>query len=191
MAADWSNRRDAIYRALRIDPNEPGVGYATGPFTLMRDGEGRVCIGGAIGIWAAFNPFDWTVDQISDVILWEPRSGAISLYGSSGADLVMPDRPDVRLTVYADGFAFFRAWADQRAATATRIYAARKAHLLSSAEPADSDIPGALAIGDLAAINWCDTGAAILVAGPGIDPKQLNRAIIRSAHLPRVESMVA
>jgi hypothetical protein len=55
----------------------------------------------------------------------------------------------------------------------------------------DSGIPGALAIGDLAKIDWRAVDASVLVAGPGIDAKALNKAIIRSARLPRVESIAA
>lgn len=192
LAADWSRNRTAIYRALRIDPNEPDVAYATGPFTLLTTGGGEHrWIAGAVGIWRALSPHGWTPDDISDVILWNPRTGAVQLLDGDGPTLIMPHRFEPRLTVYVDGFAFFRAWADRRAATLTSLRAASKAHRVADAEPRDSDIPGALAIGEMKDIDWCGTGASILVAGAGVDPKALNRAIIRSARLPRVESLAA
>ncbi len=175
LQANWPANRATICRALKIDPNEPGATYATGPFAIMSE-DGANWIAGAVGIWRAFKPGDWSVDDISDVILWNPRTGEVRLLGDEGAVLIVPDRPEPRLTVYADGFAFFRAWADRRAETLARI---------------DSDIPGALAIGDLKDINWRETGASVLVAGPGIDAKKLNSAVIRSARLPRVESLAA
>ncbi len=190
LQANWSANRATICRALKIDPAEPGATYATGPFAIMAE-DGANWIAGAVGIWRALDPKPWSVDDISDVILWNPRSNEVRLLDDIGSGLVMPDHPEPRLTVYADGFAFFRAWADRRAEILARIRIAHEAHLVTSGEPRDSAIPGALAIGDLKDIHWRDTGATVLVAGPGIDAKKLNRAVIRSAYLPRVESMAA
>lgn len=190
----WLNanpNKAPVCRALKIDPADPVAAYATLPFTLMRDTEDRMCIAGAVGAWRVFSPLQWTPEHVAAVVLWDPLSGALSLYGDTGTALVTPFRPEPRLTIYADGFAFFRAWADRRAATWTALASAAQLHRTAHAEPADSDIPGALVIGDLNRIDWLSADATVLVAGPGIDAKQLNRAVIRSARLPRIESLAA
>jgi hypothetical protein len=183
----WRKRR-AVFAALKIDPLEPTASYAIQPFTVLETDEGN-WIAGAVGHEPPMRYGDWT--PTGDVILWNPRSGAMRLRGVIGAALIVPHHPGARLTVFGDGFAFFRAWADNRAAIAERIAVASTNHRTTNAEPMDSGIPGALVIGDMAKIDWRDTGASVLVAGPGIDAKALNRAVIRSAHLPRVESLAA
>lgn len=190
LAANWSAKRATICRALKIDPAEPGASYATGPFAIMQE-DGASWIAGAVGIWRAFDPTNWSVDDISDVILWNPRTGEIRILGDTSPTLITPDRPEPRLTVYGQGFAFFRAWADRRAEILARIRIAHESHRVTGSEPTDSGIPGALVIGDLAKIEWRNLGAAVLVAGPGTDARKLNRAVIRSARLPRIESLAA
>lgn len=190
LSSKWSANRASICRALKINPSEAGATYATAPFVVLRHDETN-WIAGAIGIWGAFKPSTWSVDQILAVILWNPKTGELRLLNEDAPALVTPCSRELRMTVYADGFAFFRAWADQRAATLTRIRAANGARHATFAEPTDSDIPGALAIGDLDKIDWRLIEAPVLVAGPGTDARKLNRAILRSARLPRVESMAA
>lgn len=190
LSTNWSANRATICRALKIDPAEPGATYATGPFAIMAE-DGANWIAGAVGIWRALDPLPWSVDDITEVILWNPRTGQVRFLDDVGPGVVIPAKPEQRLTVYADGFAFFRAWADRRAEILARIRIAHEGHRVTAVEPLDSAIPGALAIGDLAKIHWRDIGASVLVAGPGVDAKKLNRAVIRSAHLPRVESLAA
>jgi hypothetical protein len=194
LAADWTCGRASICRALRIERTEPTAPYATFPFTVLEtDGGEHRWIAGAVGIWSPFTSSDWSADHVREVILWNPRTGELRLLGDdlAGATAILPDRPDARLTVYADGFSFFRAWADRRAEQYQRMRLAIEHHRVTQAEPTDSGLPGILAIGDVATIDWSDIGAAVLVAGPGVDPKALNRGVIRSARLPRVESLAA
>ena len=187
VAQIW-RKRLAIYRALKISPLEPTASYAIQPFTVLETGEGN-WIAGAVGHHPSTRYGDW--NPTGDVVLWNPRTGEMRLRGETGAALIAPFRAEPRLTIYATGFAFFRAWADNRAALAERIAHAITNHRATNAEPADSGIPGGLAIGDLSKLNWRDLDATVLVAGPGVDPKKLNSAIIRSARLPRVESLAA
>ncbi len=179
-------RAKAICKELCIDPAEPGASYAIGPFAILTVDE-RPWIAGAVGIWRAFKPRDWEPDDITDVILWSPRTGELRLLDDDGPALILPANPEPRLTVYGEGLAFFRAWADRRAATFASVRTAFANHRVAGVEPHDSDIPGALAIGDLAKLPWMQANASVLVAGPGIDGRRLNAAVIRSARLPRVE----
>lgn len=188
MNARWDHQRKAIFRALRIAPDESCASYAITPFRIMRDDRGIACIGGAVGVWRSLAPKGWTEDRITDVILWDPKGGTVSLVGSDDAAIVMPYDCEPRITVYADGFAFFRAWADNRAATFERLRLAKQHRSLTAAEPLDGGLPGILVVGELLKLPWHSLGASVLVAGPGINAKALNTAVIRSARLPRVEA---
>jgi hypothetical protein len=187
VAQIW-RKRLAVFRALKISPLEPTAGYAVQPFTVLETDLGN-WIAGAVGHADPLRYGEWSA--AGDVILWNPRTEEVRLRGETGSALICPFRAEPRLTIYGQGFAFFRAWADNRAAIAQRINLAAANHRATNAEPMDSGIPGALAIGDLAKIDWRAVDASVLVAGPGIDAKALNKAIIRSARLPRVESIAA
>jgi hypothetical protein len=191
LAFNVADRR-TICRALKIDPAEQGAFYATFPFRIVRDGD-KAWIAGAIGCQRALDPNsvrDWRHTDVSDVILWNPRTGHVQLAGDPSATLIEPaDYANGRYNIYGDGFAFFRAWADKRAEIGAGIISAKasNSHIIP-VEPVDSGMPGALVIGDLDQVRWRDLNATVLVAGPGIDPQKLNRAIFRSARLPRVEA---
>lgn len=192
MRARYERGRASICRALHIDRSEPTAAYATLPFAIVEDEEGETQIAGAIGIYPAFSVGDWTSVDISDVILWSPRTNRVRIMGEarSASCLVLPAIiPTDRLAVYGDGFAFFRAWADNRAyIAALAVERAKGKWVHGVIEPADSGIPGALAIGDLNKMRIADIDTHVLVAGPGIDAAKLKSALFRSANLPRVES---
>lgn len=183
LAAPFTRARGNICRALKIDREDPAAGYATAPFVCLDHGD-TTWIAGAVGTTI----FD-EGHGISDTILWHPPTGRIQILGEAASAnvLILPTSSDPELTVYADGFAFFRAWADRRAAYLVRRHQAQAAkHAIIPSEPMDGNLPGALAVGDLDKIHWRDTGATILKAGPGINAKQLQRAVFRSACIPRV-----
>lgn len=185
--------RPVICRHLRIDHADPLALYATFPFRIIRpDGE-RPWIAAATGcprVFDARSLSSWEHFDIHDVILWNPRSGEVRVAGDPGASLVeCADYDGGRHVIYADGFAFFRAWADRRAMIGAGIMTARQSkHAIIPSEPADNGMPGTLVIGDLNKVHWRDLSATVLVAGPGIDPAALNRAVFRAARLPRVEA---
>lgn len=180
--------RQAIFKALKIDPRAPHAAYAVEPFRIVEI-SGAIWIGGAVGHARGPCYDDWT--PTGEVILWNPRTGALALHDDVGASLVKPFEAQKRLVVYADGFAFFRAWADRRAGHSEAMSIASAQGRNAPEEPRDSGIPGALAIGDMMEIPWRDAGASVLVATTGVDARNLNRAVIRSARLPRVESLAA
>lgn len=192
MRAPYERGRASICRALQIDRAEPTAAYATLPFVVLEDEEGETQIGGAVGMYPAFSVGDWTTADITDVILWNPRTNLVRIMGEarSASCIVLPDQvPADRLTIYGDGFAFFRAWADNRAYVAALAVARAKGKWVHNVvEPTDSGIPGALAIGDLNKLRIADIDTRVLVAGPGIDAAKLKSALFRSANLPRVEA---
>lgn len=182
LSTPYRRGRANICRALRIDPTDPTAGYATAPFVVI-DHDGETWIAGAVG----FTVFSH--GEIADLILWQPQTQRIRIFGeaANAAILITPFQTEPELTVFADGFAFFRAWADRRAAFYARRQAARETmHAIIPTEPADGNLPGALVVGNLDKIQWRDTGASTLLAGPGVDPKTLQRAVLRSARIPRV-----
>lgn len=190
--------RKVICRHLKIDPADPLAFFATFPFRVIRNEGERPWIAAAIGCRRIMDPaskehapgYDWLHIDIDDVILWNPRSGEVKVAGDPDRRLVeCANYDDGRYTVFADPFSFFRAWADRRAEFGARVKAARASkHVLISTEAVDNCMPGALVIGDLDRVHWRDLDAAVLVAGPGVDPVKLNRAIFRTARLPRVEA---
>jgi len=164
--------RASIHRILEINP-EPGAFFASMPFRVMRYDE-QDWIGGAVG-FVAGGPY-WTHLDISDVVLWSPRTHETRLWGDAkgeraliGADAEM-DSP----VVYADGFNFFKAWAALR--LASRHQPEREGGYL----------PGVLAVGGLHQ-RWSALRVETLLAGPGVDKNQLGRAVMASARLPGVK----
>lgn len=184
--------RKIICRHLKIDQSDPLAFFATFPFRILHTADGN-WIAAAIGherLYEAESLRDWRHIDIHDVILWNPRTGETRLAGDPSPTLVeCADYTDGRYTIFTDGFAFFRAWADNRAQIAAGIKTAQQSRsAVIPREPVDNGMPGALVIGDINAIRWRDLGATVLVAGDGTDPEKLKRAIYRSANLPRVEA---
>lgn len=191
--APYELGRRTIMRALQIDPAEQFAGYATNAFRIISTAEDETWIAGAIGAPPSFDAkrlLAWSHLEIRDIVLWNPRTNALRILGQPqhAHMLVTPDHLDTRVTVYGEGQSLFRAWADKRAQTAAAIISAKaNAHVIP-VEPADSDLPGVLALGELHRLAWLDLNATVLVAGPGIDAAKLNKAIFRSARLPKVEA---
>lgn len=171
----------AIARALRIDRSQPGATYALAPFRYMRDGA-RHLILAAYPCPHAFAPIDIDWLGIETVVAWEPVTGKV--------EVLTDDRPQLfgRLTeddstIFADPRAFFTAWMKARAwYTATRQQAV---YSKWSATPRELDVlPGALIVGDPDVIHWPTATMPRHVQCVGIEPKRVNRAILKSASLP-------
>lgn len=201
-AAIWHNtpythHRKAIFKALRVDPADPASGFACACFRVIAD-DGVTYIAGAVGCppHLDLERFkNWTPDDITDVILWSPRTNDLRALGEARSQtvLITPVASENTIMVYADGFAFFRAWLEARAA-----YAVRKQGLISNAwvhplpEPSDSFIPGALVIGDIAKVKeWPAIADASLIAGPGVTDDALRQSVWRAAHIPQVITRTA
>lgn len=171
----------AIARALRIDPAESVARYALAPFRYTKRGERHLIL----AAWPCprqFSPItlDWL--GIETVIAWEPATGRVTV--------ATDDRPQLfgavtaeDATVYGDPRAFFTAWARKRAWFAT----ARQAAMVSrwAALPDELDtLPGGLIVGGVDAINWPAPTLPPRFTCVGIDPRAVNRAILKSASLP-------
>lgn len=176
--------RAPVYRALRIDPGDTGAAYATTPFRLTQI-EGRWLILAAYPAPAIFDPApDWL--DIETVLAWEPNSDAVEVLGDDAPQLVGRLTDDAN-TIYASPRIFFQSWAIRRA----RFFVQRQTtqgrdwHIV--AQEGD-DTPGALVIGAFAKIRLNPSAMPETVLCDGLDPKELNRAIMRAARLPRVSA---
>lgn len=194
-AVPFEHGRTAIFNALRIDRSELSAAYATAAFRIVMD-DGINWIAGAIGCQPCLDIdrlLNWYPDDITSVILWNPKLNEVRIMGEAKTQpmLVHGSLPHDELTIYGTGFPFFRAWADQRAATFERYRAnLTKQWKHKTSEPVDGDCPGALAVGNLDKITWRELNVPLLNAGPGIDAKALSNAVYRAARIPRVNSNI-
>ena len=189
--ANYSTGRASIVRLLGLD-DEPSAAYASAPFKTFVDGDGRSWIAGAVGCPPHLDTVRlgrWRHLDITDVILWDPRSGDTEIAGEhhSASGLLLPSNQDDCLTVFAEGGAFFRAWAERRARLGELAKHAPVAWVHPVAEASDSELPGALVIGSLDDIQWRGVTSPVVVAGPGTTPANLRVAALRAARLPTFE----
>lgn len=184
--------KESIDRLLGEAPAPAGqriARYSTWPFRTLTDSEGVPVVAAAVGC-----PNPWSMDpydhlDITDVLEWNPRTGAIKISGEhSTADyLVVPFVTPDRLTVFTEPLAFFRAWVAARRHTADLLQqkdAGKWVHPVS--EPKDGGLPGALAIGRLDRLQWRSLHVREIEAGPGLERSALRNAMIASANLPQI-----
>jgi hypothetical protein len=179
----------AVYRALKLDRAEEGATFAAGPFRLHRSDDGP-------RVLAAFpcprclppeTDDDWL--GIETVLSWDPRTGAVEVMGDAepnqliGRAQARYAEDDDTVHVYADAFAFFRAYAEDRA----RWVVARQ--MVGGdwrQKPSEPDLtPGLLLIGEPEKVAWPRYTMPPNVICHGIDPKAVNRAMLRQARIPR------
>lgn len=193
----WNNLDPAVGRAsinrLLGMEGEDGAFYATAPFRTWVDDDERPWIAGAIGICPAADHeavMRWAHIDIRAVILWDPRTNEVGLAGEhpSVSLFLMPEYPDRRLTVWADGAAFFRAWAAARRGNLNLLRAAARGEWRHPAsELAESGLPGALLIGSVSRARWPMCEVETVISGPGLTAAELHAAAIRGANLPSFE----
>lgn len=172
----------ALFRALRIDRNDAGAIYAMHPFRLAKVDERHVIL----AAWPC--PFIFGVPDenwfgIETVLAWDPVKNRATVLGDEQPQIVGAFASPDKGTLFAQPFAFFRAWVEQRAAFATAYQAARAAHFTTP--PAERDAPGKLLVGDAGKVRWRGHDLPETLTCVGIDPAQINRAILRQANLPR------
>lgn len=184
--------RASIHRLLALT-GDPAAIYAAAPFRSWTDDDGRAWIAGAIGCPPYFDndaALRWEHLDITDVILWDPRTNEARIAGehASTSVFVMPEQPDPRLTIWGDCGAFFRAWAARRVRTGKLwIMRARGEWQHPIDEPADGNLPGGLLIGDAFRARWPVTDSTTIVAGAGLSATELHAAAFRAARLPVFE----
>lgn len=188
----YSHHRKAIFKALRVDPSDPSAGFACACFRVIAD-DGVTYIAGAVGCppHSDLERFiNWTPDDISNVILWNPRTNDTRILGEARSQtvLISPESREGMITVYQDAFAFFRAWCERRAEFIVRRQGViTNGWLHPMPEPRDSFIPGALVVGDLAKVKeWPRLSEATLIPGPGVSEDDLKKSVWRSAEIPTV-----
>jgi hypothetical protein len=174
----------AIYRALKVDRSDPVASYACAPFRLGKIDEKHV-------ILCAWPPLpnlsecrDWL--SIDQVIVWHPKENTASILGDINPQVVgaFPDTDTG--TIFASPFAFFRALIEERASFATAYQASKKAHWQTA--PSEKFTPGVLMVGDPDKIRWRLSDLPPVIECVGIDPAKVNKAIFKSARLPRCTS---
>lgn len=170
----------AIYRALKVDPNEFGAFYAILPFRLARI-EGQPRILAAHPCPLTLGPIDEDWLSIEAVISWNPVDNTATVLRDKTPQLVGDLNEPV---LFGDPFAFFRSWVEARAAFAMhRSHTAGKEWASPPTEYGTA--PGALIVGDADKIRWAPSAMPRDLAVVGIDPIKINRAILRAANLPR------
>lgn len=172
---------DAIGRALRLSREECAGVYALAPFRLGRvDGKAVV-----LAAWPAprlFAPIDEDWLGIEAVIAWNPLDDTAIVLGEIDPQLVgnLTDEN----TVYGSPRLFFQRWAQRRAAYAVQrqMTAGKEWH----SPPIELDLaPGALMIGKPDQIRWNTYDLPRDLAVVAADPREINRAILIAAKLPR------
>jgi hypothetical protein len=179
----WDARamHPAIFRALRMDPNEEGAIYAAAAFRLhlSADGPRVLCAMPALRILEDGND-DWL--DIEAVLSWNPVDDTATVMGDAGADLFGHTDAAEPLNVYSSPFDYLRHVAEARAQWF--IYRAKvngEWHLAS--EPAR--IPGLLALAEPAKVRWPLHDMPADITAHGIDARAFNNALLRQARIPR------
>ncbi len=171
----------AIARALRIDRADPPALYALMPFRYAKI-DGRHLILAAYPTPMVFEDADADWLNIETVIAWEPTTNTAHVMGDAGPQLV-GHVTETDPTVFADPRAFFTAWLRQRAwYYGARQEASQRQFAAIPAEP--RLLPGALIVGDPERIAWPIHSMPDRFTCVGIDPRAVNKAILKFAKLP-------
>lgn len=183
-ARQWWNLEPghpAVGRALQIDPNEYAASYALAPFRVGRI-DGKAMVLAAYPAPCLFTPYDEDWLRVETVIAWNPVDDTAVILGDTEAQIVGSFRDDNSL--YASPREFFQTWAQRRAAYAVQRQMAEGKEW--AAVPAELDLaPGCLLIGKPEAVRWSSYQIPRDLECVGLDATRVNKAILRSANLPR------
>ena len=172
----------AIARALHVDKADPASTYALMPFRYCCDEEGVHHILAAWPTPRCLGPVDADWLDVEIVFSWCPVKNTAEIVGDINPQ-VAGRLDDAAPALYGDPFAFFRAWAEARAAFLVEWQWARRTGSANLIEP--DLIPGALIVGDVDKITWMPSALPQTLQCIGTNPKQIERAIFRAARLPR------
>lgn len=170
----------AIYRALRMDAGDHCATYAAMPFRLHQDETGaRILV--AMPCPLFFEDDDFL--GVDTVLAWNPRTGKATVWGDDQPDHVT-GKPTGH--IYADAFAFMRAYAEARAQwwEAARFEIGDKWRTFREAD----HTPGQLLIGDPAKVHWPARAMPADLTCHGVDPAKVNRALLSQARIPRARA---
>lgn len=168
-------------RALHLDATDPHMSMALSGMAPIHDGE-RWMLGVAFPSPPPFGPLD---QEITDIIMIDPKTGAASLHGDVGSSLVAP-LDTQRFTVHADA----RTWArEQATARIEWFYRSQQAHKVANVPPIWTGYPdSALLIGKADEVQW--PKAIAITAGVGIDHAALKKLMFKQARIPHVEAQL-
>ena len=172
----------AIARALQIDRDDLGGTYALLPFRYGKlAGQHRIMAAWPTPRVLTEIDEDWL--NIEQVIAWCPVSGRVEFVGNPSTKLAGPINRDTTV-IYADPRKFFADWAIARAAFYVEW---REATMHTwQALPKERDLaPGLLMTGKPADVRWPVHTLPETLKCVGVDPREINRAILRAAKLPR------
>lgn len=172
---------DAVGRAMCMNRAEYAGVYALAPFRLARV-DGKPVVLAAYPAPRIFAPVDDDWLGIEAVIAWNPVTDEAMVLGDPEPQLV--GRLDDEPAVYGSARLFFQRWAQKRAAYAVHRQTMANSDWHSAPPEADL-IPGALMIGKPEKIRWRSYSLPKDLEVIGADPRQINRAILISANLPR------
>lgn len=177
----------AIFRALRMDRAETGAIYAAAAFRLHRDPDGARILAAfpAPRILAPHDNDDWL--DIEAVLSWNPVDDTAVVVGDAEPQLIgRHDTGQEAAHIYASPFAFLRAFAESRAQWFV-LWAIQHGHW--KRRPVEPDLtPGFLLLGDPDEVRWPVHAMPRDLFCHGVDPKTVNRSILRQARLPRASS---
>lgn len=181
--ADFENRAP-IYRQLRFDPADYGAAYAIVPFRIAKIEDKAVIL--------AAHPTPDTLDpdpdwlNIETVFAWDPLTDTAAILSDDVPQLA-GKLTDEAHDIYASPRTFFQAWAIRRATFFGRREA-NKAKDWHVAVREQDQVPGALLIGKLSEARINPFQMPEHIECHGIDPRELNRAILKAARLPRASA---
>ncbi len=188
---EWAaaDHHAAIFRALQIDPRDPVSLYATLMCRLMRiDGKPVIvvaypCPRTFVETETFEESFPWMV--IKDLIIWDPTSNQARPFETFNPGLkgAFPEG-DVG-KVYGDPKAWLQDWARSRAQWLIHRNAIAAQQWTKPPEEPDH-CPGVLMLGDPDKIHWPAFEMPRNIEVIGAPAAQINKAIMRSAQLPRV-----
>jgi hypothetical protein len=181
----------AIYRALKIDKGDPSAFYAAAMCRLMRV-DGKAMIGIA---WPAPRVIpDGEIELfyphlfIKNVVYWNPIDNMV-LPTPNGWETWFCDS-DLQKdqgVIYANPFVWLRDWASARAQWFVHYKSAMQEKW--SAIPEERDLcPGMILTDAPANVSWPSWEMPRDLTVIGANPKEINKAILRSAHLPITRS---
>lgn len=173
----------AIGRALRIDRSQEGGVFALAPFRLAQI-EGQHLVLTAYPAPRILGPVDEDHLGIQAVLAWNPVDGSTSVLGDPTPQLFGGFTTTEAGTLYATTRDFLTAWAQDRAAFYVRWKASRQGAWAHGATETDL-VPGALMVGSADKIRWRPSRLPETLHCVGIEPQQINRAVLRAARLPR------
>lgn len=174
----------AIYRALKVDRADPVAAYAVAPFRLAKIENKHLILCAWPSLPMLSECRDWL--GIDQVIAWNPTNNSAQILGDIAPQTVGAFPQADTGTVFASPFAFFRALIEERAAFAAAYLASKSAHWQTA--PTEKFAPGLLIVGDPDKVRWRPSDLPPVLECVGIDPGKVNKAIFKSARLPRCTS---